>query len=133
MAQLVAVHGKAIRTSPGVCLKRSLAVYNGAQVRGSLLGPSPDKSMQEHIPDGSPAAVHGFCGAAEALLEASEDEKESKLGLTTSDAGEEGPPPPPAGASKRPRQMSPSPLSWGGGSEVHNVVTHGLENDINWI
>ena len=133
VTQLAAVHGKAIRTSPGVRLQRPLAAHNGTRVRGSLLGPSLDKSMQGHIPDDSLTAASNFCGAAEAFLEAPGDEKEPKLGLTTSDAGEDGPPTPPVGASQRPRLVSPSTHGRNGHSDEHMVATHGLAGKISWI
>ena len=133
VTQLAAVHGKAIRTSAGVRLQRPLAAHNGTRVRGSLLGPSLNKSMQGHIPDDSPTAASNFCGAAEAFLEAAGDRTEPKLCLTASDAGEEGPPTPPVGASHRPRLVRPSPHGWNGHSDEHMVATHSLEGKISWI
>ena len=133
VTQLAAVHGKAICTSPGVRLQRPLATHNGAEVRGSVLGHSPDESMQGHIPDSSPTAASDFWGVAEAILEAPEDKKETKLGLTTSDACNEGPPLPPVGAPQRPRLLSPSARWRNSHSEEHMVPTHVLEKKISWI
>ena len=71
VAQLAAVHGEAIRTNPGVRLQRPLAAHSGTgHRRASVLGKSPDKSMQGHILDGSPTAEQGLFGAEKAVLEA---------------------------------------------------------------
>ena len=71
VARLATVHGEAIRTNPGVRLQRQLAAHSGTgHRRGSVLGNSPDKTMQGHILDGSPTAEQGLFGAEKAVLEA---------------------------------------------------------------
>ena len=133
VTQLIAVHDKAIRTSPGVRLQRPLATHNSARVCGSVLGHSPDTFMQRHIPNGSPTAVPDFVGAAEAVLDAPEDKTEIQLGLTPSGADEECPPLPPVGPSHRPRPVSSRARGQNSDSEKRIAAAHGLEDNIHWI
>ena len=130
VAQLIAVHGEAIRTSSGVRLQRPLAAHNDVQTRDSVLGHSPDKLMAKHVPtpDRSPTAESDV-GDTFVAAEAPEDQE----GLTTSGADEEAPPTPPAGLSQRPRPMSLCARGQNGDSEGRSVVTHGLKNAVHWI
>ena len=125
VTQLVAVHGAAICTSPGVCLQRPLETHDGARVRKSVLGHSSKNSVQGHILDRSPTAALG----------AAQDKKGIELGLTTttSDADEEAPPLPPVGFSQRPRPVSLCAHGKTRGPEGHIVAIHGPENEIHWI
>ena len=123
--QLAAVHGKAIRSSPGIRLQRPLAAPNGAQQRGSVLGHSPDTLIHGHIYDGSTTAELVFGGAVEAVLEARENKTEIELGLTTSDVDKEVTPLPPVTFLQRPRPVSSRARGRNSDSDEHLIGTHG--------